>query len=316
MQLSDAINKIKSRDFIFEISIPGKITLGKQTIAQAEAIDGTLENYFTRIAKANNAENIGIQLFSKNGTSHLRKDFFLVPINTNVDTSTLVSTEQKPSLNGLEPEIKKADMSTITKADLENATIKLELQYLKKDNQRLEERNKELEKKNTELHGEHLKVVRESALSKDQHDLEFQKKLLELEQGKKSGLNGLMGDIKEMPPEAWQMIAGLIAPNSPLAKGQLLGASKDAVTEETATIKHPDESAQECIDTINSLLIEQQPEAVGAISMMVEKFCQEPKVLGFIYSKMFPATSKVTEENKTEEKKEETKTETQKTPNF
>ena len=76
MNLSDAINKIKERDYAFEISVEGKAPFGKERVSSAEAKSGTLYDYFSRIAKFNNTRSLGIQLYTPNGTSWIRKDFF------------------------------------------------------------------------------------------------------------------------------------------------------------------------------------------------------------------------------------------------
>ncbi len=179
-----------------------------------------------------------------------------------------------------------------TKTDIELAQLKAETKYLQEKVTELQNRNKFLERKNDEYHAENLSLLRENATEKDKRNLEFKQKELELLAKQKQGLSGAFEDIKTLPPEAWQFVAGLL-PNHPMSKG-LLPANSTPVQNNTPLSggsKHPDTDAQACMEVIDTLLIKQTPEIVGMSAMLIEHLITHPTILRTVYEKFFPETT-------------------------
>lgn len=310
MTLNDLIKLIHTKHYVFEASVSGKTHFGKLSADQADMLQGSLGNYFTTIAKANQVSTLTVSLFAKNGSSHIKKETVQVEIPQSIEKSTSVEKSTNPiekstplvekstglfqapvphtnqSLTGYE---KHTPM--ITKADIEVVQLKTENKYLGEKVDELKARNKELERRNDEYYNENLKLTREHATEKDKRDLEFKQKELDLATKQKQGLSGIMDEVKSMPPEAWQFIAGCL-PNHPMSKGLLPQANDSALNGNPA--KHTDPDAQACIEVINSLLLNQSPEIVGMLAMLTEHLAINPPVLKAVYEKFFPQQTETT----------------------
>ena len=157
MTVQDLKKLIQARDFRFEVSSthPGRV-YNKQTLASILPLHGSFEDYLALIAKSEKVTQLGIQLYQKNGTSHIKRDFFLVDVKPVVEASTntveastnSVETSTKnveASTIPVEPKNeKKPAMSEVTKTDLENVQLKTELKFLSQQLDTLKESNKKL----------------------------------------------------------------------------------------------------------------------------------------------------------------------------
>ena len=267
MNLSDAINKIKERDYAFEISVEGKAPFGKERVSSAEAKSGTLYDYFSRIAKFNNTRSLGIQLYTPNGTSWIRKDFFLVDIPAVVESTKIVDPSTTDQQQQNTP-IKHAT-SMVTKSDIEAATLKVENTFLKERTAEYAERIKKLEQRQDELIHENNKLSRENVTVKDKTELEWQQKLNAEQAKNKQGLSGIFDEIKDNP-ETLKFIAGFF-PNHGMNKALSEKSENNPVN--GAETKHTDPDAQACIEMMMPLLHQKSGEQVGMICMIVEDLC-------------------------------------------
>jgi len=313
MTIQELAQQIKAKNFLFEISISGKNPFGKNNVKNIEELHGSIEEYLNKIAKSNNVTQLGINLFSPNGSSFLRKGFFLVDIvpvdnkstivdsaSTIVDASTKSVDSSTKSVDGVENsnnEKTKDSMSDI-KTEIKNAQLETELRFLKKENESLVEKNKKLERKNNEFYDENLKLAREVSTQKEKLELEYKTKELGLQKERESGLGGLMDSVKEIPAEGWQLLAGFF-PNHPMNK-QL--PDKKESHHESKGEKHANADAQGMIDIVVSLMLKETPEKIGMVSMVMEGLLKNERNLIKVYSKLFPdSPGAQKEENPNEE---------------
>lgn len=302
MTIRELNDILKYKKWLFEISISGRPLFGKRSLTEVENLSGTLEEYLQRVAKNNNTDILGITLFAPNGTSTIRKNFFLLPIAPVVTPTKTVEASTNivaPSTPVVEPKpINKMDN---IKAEIENVRLAAELSFLKQRNSELEERQKKAEAKLDELYTENLKLNRQVNEENGRLNLEHQKRLVELERehdkkvneldkDKKGGLSGIVDEVSKMPPEAWQFLAGLL-PNHPMAK--MLGPGTTEQTPKTdgalGSAKHQNPDAQSCIDLISKLLVVHDAGAVGKITLLVEYFTKNNDALDTAYNTAFPS---------------------------
>lgn len=290
MSLYDLIKTILSKHYLFEVIVPGKTSFPKQSADQVDQLYGSIENYFTKIADSNNVQQLTVNLYAKNGSSYLRKETVIANVPASVEKST-TGFEKSTTVN-LEGTEKKLNTPTyqpthtmITKADIEVVQLRTENKFLNEKVDELKNRNKELERKNDEYYNENLRLTREHATEKDKRDLEYRQKELELNSKQKAGLSGILDDVKTMPAEAWQFIAGFM-PNHPMAKG--LTPAVNEQPQLNGATKHADADAQACIEVINTMLLKQTPEIVGMAAMLTEHFTNNPNILKAVYEKFFP----------------------------
>lgn len=282
MTLDNLIHLIKSTNYLFEVIPEGGTSYGKQNRTQVDEIHGSIENYLKKIANAKGLKTLTVSLYAKNGSSLKRKDVVNIEIpeiNTNSNESN------NGSNNGKASQIKYT--KDMNHSEIEAVQLKTENKYLSEKVDELKARNKELERKNDEYYNENLRLTREHATEKDKRDLEYKQKELDLLAKQKQGLSGIMEEVKTMPPEAWQFIAGLL-PNHPMSKGLLPPANNDNAL--NGTVKHNDPDAQACIEVMDSLLLKQSSEIVGMVAMLTEHLVTHPTVLKAVYDKFFPET--------------------------
>lgn len=304
MSLYDLIKTIRGKNYLFEVIVPGKESFPRQNADQVDMLHGRTEDYFIRIARANNVETLTVNLYAKNGSTYLRKETVVIDIPAVVEKSTTaIERSTTAHLNGMDKTNNTPAYQNlhpmITKADIEVVQFKTENKFLNEKVDELKNRNKELERKNDEYYNENLRLTREHATEKDKRDLEFKQKEMDLISKQKQGISGLMDDVKTLPPEAWQFIAGLM-PNHPMAKGLTQGSTTDQ-QQLNGAIKHTDSDAQACIEVIDSLLLKQSPEIAGMVAMLIEHFTAQPAILKAVYDKFFPqqVTEKVKEQTTT-----------------
>lgn len=282
MTLAEAIKKIKEKNFLFEISIEGKKPFGKQTVEKAEMFSGSIEEYLKKVAQLNNCKQLVITLWAPNGSSFLRKDFFLVDMPAVVESTKSVDISTKSVDTSTTP--KNIESMNVTKSDIENASLKTELIYLKQKADDLEKRNKDLERKNEEYWNQNNKLQQENSIIKDKTELECERKLHSAAQSQKNGLSGIMSEIKETP-EILEFIAGFI-PNHPMGK-MLPAAENNQVTDNHVSFeKHPEQDGSTCIGMMIPLLNKQPGEKVGMIALIVENLCMNENNLKSIYGKL------------------------------
>ncbi len=302
--LKNLCDQIREGKFWFEVCLTDKQGMfGKKTIAEAEALTGSLEHYFEKVGKANATQELGVQLFAKNGSSFLRKGFFLLQLPavvdkgaTVVDASTtaqaskpvqIVSASQPPVIQGIAPPAVKLKPMENLKTEIENATLKTENRYLTEKVDEQKNRIKELEKRCDEYYNENLKLNRDNTVQKDKLELEYQQKLFDVTTKQKAGLSGIMEDIKTMPPEAWQFIAGLV-PNHPMAKALHVAPAREG--DLSGMSKHSDPDAQALLEHVNEYLAEKPAEIVGTLAMVLEYLGNHPESLAALYKQFYPDT--------------------------
>jgi len=318
MTLKEIADTIEKKDYLFEILQEGK-EFKRKSAPEVLMEYPSLEEYFRKVAKDHRTEKLGILLFVKNGNSFLRKGFFSVPIvaveNAIENSTATVKPAVDDSTKTVEPAIERAVESphnflngnqsmaentqkqhfhhqTLSKPmDAKAEILQVRLDFANQKVAELERRNKDLERKNDNLFNENTKLLRDNLTQKDKLELEYKQKSLELDSEKKSGLSGIMEEVKTLPPEAWQLIAGIF-PNHPMNK-TLNGSGKE---EEKA--EHSDPDARLCIDGIQEALLNQTPETIGMISMLTQAFINNPGALHKVYLKFYP--TETPKETKTE----------------
>jgi hypothetical protein len=272
MTIDKLIEVLKQRNWLFEIQIPGKSAFGKNKIESIEGLHGSLTEYLHKIAKNNNVEQLAIQLYAPNGSSFIRKDFFLLDIKPVVESTKSVDTSTnivEPSTKTVEPSTKSVEPTIPNKMDvstqIENAELKAELRYIKQRNEELEKRAKDAEHKCDNYYTENLQLSRDAATQKDKLDLEYQGKVLNLEKDKKSGLSGIMDEVKNLPPEAWQLFGNIIGKPITVA-----GSNPSPELNGANTVKHENADAQAGIDIMVGILTTLPAESVAMLVMIVE----------------------------------------------
>lgn len=287
MTVSEVKELITRKNYLFEVASEsaGK-SYGKQTLDSVKELHDNFETYLTVIARAQKKNTLGIQLFQKNGTSTIKREFFLVNITPVVEPTNTVdkSTNQiAASTQNVEQEQKKlTKMSEVTKADIENAQMKTEIQFLNRELATLKEANKKLDQRNDSLFTENNKLSRELGNEKERLSLEYQKKEVELHSKQAQGLNGIVEGIKTLPPEAWTLLNGL------LLKGQAPQQQLPAPPVNGTQKRHADPDTQCCIDMVNDLLVTKEPAVVGMIASLADYFAKYPDHLAITFKKFFP----------------------------
>lgn len=315
MTLAELIEILEEKDYWLKPLIPNSIRYTKKTIAEVNEIYGSVEKYLNKIAKANNIQTLKVALYCKNGSSPKVKYRYMIelPYNNNASTSinekqqietesnkkqqvetninkkqyesTKENTHQHQSIQISEHKQKMYE-KMISKSDIEVVHYKTENKYLAEKVEELKNRNKELERKNDVYYNENLRLTREHATEKDKCELAYKHKELDLVSKQKQGLSGVLEDVKTLPPEAWQFIAGLL-PNHPMAKG-MLPVVETNQTVLNGTAKHNDSDAQTCMEVMDALLLKQSPEIVGMAAMLCEHLVTHPTILKAVYDKFFP----------------------------
>lgn len=300
MTIQELNTILKTKNWLFEISISGRALFHKHSLAEVETSHGSLEEYLKYIAKNNNVQALGINLLSPNGSSTKRQGFFLLQIEPVATPATNVATivaTPATDVATLVVESKSLNKMENIKAEIENARLLAELGFVKQRNSELEERQKKAEHKLDELYTENLKLNRQVNEENGRLNLEHQKRLIELERehdkkvndldrDKKGGLSGILDEAKNMPPEMWQFLAGLL-PNHPM--GKMLAPGTPAPTENLGSAKHSNVDAQSCIDLINTLLVKHDAEGVGKVTLLIESYLKNNDALNAAYDSAFPS---------------------------
>lgn len=294
MTIKEVKDLILKKNYSFEVSSdrPG-VRYGKQRLETVEQIHGSFEEYLRQLARVQKKDQLGIQLYQPNGSSFLRKDFFLISIEPVVDSTKTVAPST-PSVAS-EPQKNTTKMDDIT-AKIENAQLKTEVRFLSEQVDALKHRNKQLDQKNDELTSQVTNMSRELATKGDKLDMEYRKKELDLLSEKKAGLSGLVEEVKNLPPEAWDFLSGVFLKNAP---------AKKTIDSSSTVPRHSDPDAQISIEAIYNLLVNKEPAIVGMIAMLTDYFCRYPDHLAITVQKFFPNETKDSAPSRNDDNDEE-----------
>jgi hypothetical protein len=293
--LKEIIEQIKARpNFVFDITAGAKSLAKKHSASEAEAMHGSLENYFAKITEHHKGQDVAVTLFAPNGSSYLRKNFFLLSTIPVVEQSTVSTTKVETPTTKVEPLgatdniIKKPTMSEFaTKTDIENAKLSTENKFLAEKVDEQKERIKKLERDNDELNANYRTLRTQHETNHTKHELEYKQKVLEIENNRKAGLGGIVEDVKSLPPEAWEFFRGVFGKEGPKDNKPGLEGPK----------KHADADAQACIDGIGEVLLTAGVDTCGKIALIVESMAKDPKILNVIFDKLFPGQQKQETQN-------------------
>lgn len=301
--ISEAESHIRSKRYFFNIASnnPSK-KYGWHSLEDVNRNHGGFEPYLKKVAESMACDQVVINMRSPNGTSFLNRGFFLVntkpveKVAAEINPSTLGSTKVETKTTTSTEPTKPHTMDHTTA--VENVGLKTELRFLNQDNERLKESNKKLEQRNEELFNEVSKLTRELATTGAKHDLDYQKKEIELMQKQKNGLGGIVDELKSMPPETLGMIIGMFKPDHPMLKNGTFNknASRDTSGIEEAKVldgtKHEDADTQALIKDVYELLIKEKSATVGMIAALTEYFVKHNEHLVLTFKKWFPDEAK------------------------
>lgn len=286
MNIKEIATLITRKNYLFDIGIEGHL-LNRKNIREVMQQHNSVEDYLHQLVEQHKASQLGVSLFSKNGSSFKKRGFYSVTTGavatTSPDVATTTNNEQSCPLHGTGDEL--SANQTVLTMNSQAEILQVRLEFANKQASDLERRNKELERKNDELYTENLKLTRENLTQKDKLELEFKHKEFDLVTEKQNGLNGIMEQVKGLPPEGWQFIAGLF-PNHPMGKAE---GSPVGLVE--GTKKHPDKDASICMDILNELLLGQSGETVAMVCMVAQTFISQPKTLQRAYAQFYPQPS-------------------------
>ncbi len=331
MTLRELVADIQKNAYLFEVLLENK-EFKRKSAEEVLSEYPSLEDYFIKVAHDNHVKHLNVLYWQKNGNAFIRKAYKSVAIGaidsaieSAIDDSMgAIENEENPIENAIENStaaierpIEKKSMATngtgsmakypnkqtfqeknqtLSKPmDAKAEILEVRLDFAKKTIQDLEKRNRDLERKNDNLYLENNKLLRDNFTQKDKLELDYKQKKLELESERKAGLSGIVEEVKSLPPEAWQFMAGMF-PNHAMNKA--LNGGKQAEGENES--KHSDADAQLCIDTMNETLLNQSPEVVGMISMLSQAFINKPASLKQVYLKFYPQTTDNSKETNTE----------------
>lgn len=297
--LTEIVKEINSRpNYVFDVHAGDKALVKKANAKDTIVLHGSLEEYFTRLHKHSSGNGLQIQLYTPNGSSFIKRKLFwlqTLPVveqsTKSVEASTKTVEVQQPiqqPLLGIEN--KKPAMSEFaTKTDIENAKLATEVKFLSEQVTDLKDRNKKLERENDQLHSDYRTLRAEHETTSKKHELEYKQKAIELESKAKQGLSGIVDEVKNLPPEAWNFLNGVFG------KGEKIEKTEQKALEGPA--KHADADAQACIDGIVNVLLAANVEQCGKIALIVEGLIRNTKHLDVLFSTMFPDQSKNNNKN-------------------
>jgi hypothetical protein len=157
---------------------------------------------------------------------------------------------------------------------LQNATLTTENIYLKDQVKELKDNNRKLEQRNDALQQENNQLVRSNATMAEKSALDVQKAILEVEKGHKSGLSGIVQELKSVDPMTAAMVISTFKPDSPAADflkrqnggGNAIGNPDNC----TCKLKHPNPDVQEAITAMIQKLLTVPDEVAFASIMLVQ----------------------------------------------
>jgi hypothetical protein len=298
MDSKEIAEHIQGHNYLFQISIPGSSRcFGKKTIEEALTEADNLCDYFNLIAKRNNASQLCVKTFVHNGTSYKEKGLHVVSTAPAIPTSdvhqqhvnntstTNVDDHQQPINNTSTTRKERSYNDGLSGLDHPQGSIRAEvlevkLEFAQRDAKEWRERAEKAETEREKLYRENMELQRENRIKDDKHDLDKQKVLAD----SKGGLSGFMEEVKSLPPEGWQFLAGCFK-DHPMAKG-LLQANNNG-NQEAAPL-HSDPEVANWIQAMAEALKSHSRETVGAITLIVNRFLESPAVMDAIYKKIFP----------------------------
>jgi len=300
VSLSNLIQILTEKKYIFQVTIPGSpICFGKKTIEEALLDAPSLQEFFTRIAQRNKAHQLIVKCFTKNGSSYKSKESHILlfdqsftvvaPATTSVASATTfvanntqtatnvatTATNHSGDLRGMYDEVK-------TYNAVSTDAIRIEMTYLKRDLEETKRREKKLEQEVEELRITNRKLLTETEISKQRHEIDLKEKMLEKDAEKSQGLNGVVESLANIPPEAYQFIAGLF-PNHAMNRQLQQGGAQG--------MEGVNDSNRFMLTNIQNTLSHQPEEVVGMVQGLIEKFVQSPANLAKVYEKFFPQQS-------------------------
>ncbi len=314
MTISELKNKILSKGWFFQFVSPNplkKKDFGWKNLEQAEKDYGGFEAYLKKIAESQNLKQLNIACRSKNGSGFTPRGIFLVDTEAVENIGNIGNTEIilpikpikpitnfEPAVNHevkkhekIEPILNKMGTEDV-KTHIENASMKVEIGFIKAENERLKESNKKLDQKNEELFNEVSKLTREVSTSSAKNELDFQKKELELMSKQKSGLNGIVEEVKNMDPKMLGMIISVFQPNNKAVQAMMNeGRSTEGIEDATVLegTQHENPDTHEFIkNDIIPMLINAKTGEVGMIGGLIEYFIKHPDHLVMTFKKFFP----------------------------
>ena len=331
MTISELKNKILAKGWQFKFISPNplkKNDFGWKNLEQAEKEYGGFDSYLRKISESQGLKQLNIDTKAKNGSGFKKTGIFLVEIEPianigNIEKIEPVKIEEPiksiSAINNFENavshEVTKTPITVNTpiissnpqKMDdirtvIENATMKTELQFLNAEANRLRETNKKLDQKNEDLYNEVSRLTRELGTISAKTDLDFQKKEIELLSQQKSGLGGIVEEVKSMDPKTLGMIISVFQPNNQAVKAMMGGDNNDngQAASSLSGAKHEDSDTQSFIeDNIYPMLTAMSTGAVGMVGGLIEYFAKYPDHLALTYKKWLPIGEPVTKASTT-----------------
>jgi hypothetical protein len=289
MSIEDIADEIRTKNFTFQVVIPGtSFSHGKTTQEMALADSENLEAYLNRIARINKAAHMLVRLYSRNGTSFKPRGEHLIFLPKSEAVATTATNVAGGATNVAIPATNVAGFGSVdlpqknnpmdTKDYIEFQVLKLGNEALKNQYDESKAKIKQLEKKVEDLHEENKQLIRTSSVQEDKHALALERQKLDTEREAKSGLNGLIGDLTK-DPELIKMIAGFIKPDHPMFKTDapaLNGASEPKAGE----VKYSeDKDANTVLNALPLSLSQKDGRTISAVFLLFQEFINKPDTL-------------------------------------
>ncbi len=285
--------EVKAKGLMFSALIPG-LPEKRYTASQAESDHGSVAQMLTNLSAIHKINPLPVQLYARNGSSHIKKGFFLVEINRAVEningTVENINNTVEKSNNTVE-NINRAVEKSNKAVEDNNGRVDVRTQI---ENARLTEANRHLlgqlddtkqrlrkeEERSGVLFNETLDLQRKLASQKDRLELEYATKKLELEKDRQGGLSGLVGELNENP-ELVKALIGLINPKHPMFDQN----NQALLSGGCECPKHPEADGKMIIDTIVKALITQKVEVLGMLQIVIGSYLMKPALLKEAYDK-------------------------------
>jgi hypothetical protein len=284
---------LQDKRLLFQVSVPGRnFAAGKISADQALVDCPSLEEYFTRILKGNNAKSIIVKLFTPNGSSYKLRGEHIVslPGNETVATSnnpaTNVATNEtnvatRP-LHGTYEEPKTPTKAMTVDDQIAFGVLKVEHRLVCHRKDELERDNKALQQKVDKLHDEKLDLVRQNTVQNEKNELEIERAKLNMDKESKVGLSGMLSELKENP-ELIKAAVGFINPNHPMFKEK----QTEPVGELEAKL-HDEPEADLILKMIPKQLADKDGELISKMYVVFVNLLAKPEALDKVYNEFNP----------------------------
>lgn len=311
MNLDDIINILAEKPhYLFNISVPGIIlNHSKKSVQSAIENAGSLQAYFDKIIKANNAKKITVELFTTNGTSFKNRGKHLIflaqpeHVATNCNTqqhdaiqsntkqhtatnSAINTNEPLHGINDTQQQVKTPSMNPTDQ--LGYAVLQVKHEMITNQKNSLEAEVKELRKKVDLLHEEKLALVKENTVSGERNKLETDKAIFNIQKEGKDGLSGFMGELNDNP-ETLKMIIGLFKPDHPMFKEEGVAGTKLI----EAPVFHTDKDVNAMLADLPNTIKAMDPAVIARIYyIFLEGFAKDPAKVESVFTMLFPDAPK------------------------